>query len=71
MPVSNYLSVEMLISLCIPLLLGIWSFPSEEEAEDLSNFSGKTKLRMLLNTFSSDSKYFFEWKLHPIALRSL
>ena len=27
MPVSNYLSVEMLISLCIPLFLGILSLP--------------------------------------------
>ena len=33
MPISNYFSVEMLISLCIPLLLGIWSFPGEEEEE--------------------------------------
>ena len=33
MPVSNYLSVEMLISLCIPLLLVIWSFPGEEVEE--------------------------------------
>ena len=37
MPISNYFSVEMLISLCIPLLLGIWSFPGEEgeEVEEL------------------------------------
>ena len=41
MPVSNYLSVEMLISLCIPLFLGIlplpgsFTFDPEEELEEL------------------------------------
>ena len=42
MPVSNYLSVEMLISLCIPLFLGIlplpaagsFTFDPEEELEE-------------------------------------
>ena len=40
MPVSNYLSVEMLISLCIPLFLGILPLPGsstfdpEEELEE-------------------------------------
>ena len=40
MPVSNYLSVEMLISLCIPLFLGIlplpgsFAFDPEKELEE-------------------------------------
>ena len=40
MPVSNYLSVEMLISLCIPLFLGIlplpgsFTFDPEKELEE-------------------------------------
>ena len=40
-PVSNYLSVEMLISHCIPLLLGMLPLPGsstfdpEEELEEL------------------------------------
>ena len=53
MPVSNYLSVEMVMSLCIPLFLGMLpllgssTFDPEELLMEIQRIEGEKK--MLLN----------------------
>ena len=59
MPVSNYLSVEMLVSLCIPLFLGILpphgsstSDPQEKLEELLMNLKKQVTCSICLDTFT-------------------
>ena len=59
MPVSNYLSVEMLVSLCIPLFLGMLplhgsstSDPEEKLEELCMNLKKEGTRSICLNTYT-------------------